>query len=322
MENTIELKNKSFKEQVAETKTNAFKGEATALYLLGHHYAQGVVCEKDYFKAYACYLMAKKKDDSNADRALTLGIVVEKIFPPKLQKNFLKELEKKADDGDYEAQKLLILAYDENKIVKVDKEKVFYWNNKLAEQGDKPGLYGVGLSYLKGHGVERDEVKGIEIITKFAEQDCLTAIRELARFYYFGGRLIAQDYEKSTYWYKKAKKMGCTYADGWLNDISRIKKYLALGYKYYYGKGVEQDYEKAYEHWYKAKLRASVEARYNIGVMYAKGQYVEQDYKRAYNFIVDGAKGSDAMARIHALKFEISRILALEFEIKENLKGK
>ena len=313
--------NKSFKEQVKETKEQAFKGEATALYHLGHHYAQGIVFEQDYNKSYACYLMAKMKDDSNADRALTLGKVVEKIFPRKLQKNFLKDLEQQAEAGDYEAQKLLVLAYDENKIVKVDKEKVFYWNNKLAEQGDKSGLYGVGLAYRKGHGVERDEAKGIEIITTFAEQDCLTAIRELARFYYFGGELIAQDYEKSTYWHKRAKKIGCRFADRELDSIGKVKTHLALGYKYYYGKGVEQDYEKAYEHWYKAELRASVEARYNLGVMYAKGQHVEQDFKRAYNFILDRAKGSDAMARIHDLKFEISRILASAFEIKEKLKG-
>ena len=302
------MENKSFKEQVKETKEQALKGEAVALYQLGHHYAQGIVFEQDYNKSYACYLMAKKKDDSNADRALTLGKVVEKIFPRKLQKNFLKDLEQQAEAGDYEAQKLLVLAYDENKIVKVDKEKVFYWNNKLAEQGDKAGLYGVGLAYRKGHGVERDEAKGIEIITTFAEQDCLTAIRELARFYYFGGRLIAQDYEKSAYWHKRAKKIGCQFADGELNDIEKAKTNLALGYKYYYGKGVEQDYEKAFKHWFKANCLASVEARYNIGVMYAKGQHVKKDFKRAYGCFLDGgARGNEA----------VSRILALEFEIKE-----
>jgi len=103
------MENKSFKEQVKETKEQALKGEAVALYQLGHHYEVGIVFEKDLNKAYACYIIAKKKGYNDADTALTMGTIVTHIFPPTLQNSFAQELEKQAEAGDKEAEKILAL---------------------------------------------------------------------------------------------------------------------------------------------------------------------------------------------------------------------
>ena len=103
------MENKSFKEQTAETIQQAFKGNPEKLYLLGDYYERGIILEKDLNKAYACYIIAKKKGYNDADTALTMGTIVTHIFPPKLQNSFAQELEQQAEAGDEEAKKILAL---------------------------------------------------------------------------------------------------------------------------------------------------------------------------------------------------------------------
>jgi TPR repeat protein len=90
-------------------------------------------------------------------------------------------------------------------------------------------------------GVEENIPKAIELLTKSAEQDNLSAIIKLADIY-GKGNIVTQDYTKSFYWYERAAKLDSTMA------------IYHVGLYYYHGYGVKQDEEKGISYIRQAKV--------------------------------------------------------------------
>jgi len=82
----------------------------------------------------------------------------------------------------------------------------------LAEV-EVPGAVGMlGFLYQCGEGVELDAPKAVEFLTKAVALGDGTAAHNLGTVYSTGLPGVAQDTEKSKYYYRKAKEMGAQYA--------------------------------------------------------------------------------------------------------------
>ena len=86
---------------------------------------------------------------------------------------------------------------------------------KSANLGYTPAVYSLGVCYLRGMGVKRDEKRAYELITEAAEQGNLDAEFTLGHFY-FEGSVVECDYEKAARIFKKAADLN---HPGGLNDL-------------------------------------------------------------------------------------------------------
>jgi len=116
-----------------------------------------------------------------------------------------------ADRGDPDAQYYLGLCYEEGRGIPANKQKAFElfyksaargraraqyrvgwayaesknwgeaskWIQKAVDQGYSSAQYTMGISYLKGRGVPKNERKGIELLTAAAKQGLKQATDEL-----------------------------------------------------------------------------------------------------------------------------------------------
>ena len=104
--------------------------------------------------------------------------------------NELKKMEKKALQGDIEAQgKLAYYHYST-----VNLKEAFKWCKKAALHGDPNGQYVAGEIYLMGVGLPprmfkefpRDLEKGLNLLNKAAQQNHPDALHSLSEIYRFG----------------------------------------------------------------------------------------------------------------------------------------
>lgn len=82
-------------------------------------------------------------------------------------------------------------------------ELLFNLFQKQAIAGDVSAMYNVGVSYIKGKGVNQDKKEAYKWLEKAANGNHVKA-QELMGAVYFLGDDIEQDYIKSLYWYKRA----------------------------------------------------------------------------------------------------------------------
>src|ERR1022692_771398 len=110
---------------------------------------------------------------------------------------------------------------------------------RAAEQGSAEAQFNLGLMYVNGQGVAKDEKTAVLWYTKAAEQGYAKAQDNLG-WMYDTGRGVAKDEKTAVLWYTKAAKQG--YADAQFN----------LGAMYADGRGVTQDIVSAHMWFYLA----------------------------------------------------------------------
>ena len=118
--------------------------------------------------------------------------------------------------------------------------------------------------YYKGEGTEQNTKKGIDCITKAAEQGLDYAQCFLGRLY-FSGYIVKQDYKQAIQWFNKAAGQKYGYA------------YFQLAICYENGYGVEKDDKKAVEFYTKAVERHDYDAKTELAKHYLKG--CQESYK-------------------------------------------
>ena len=94
-----------------------------------------------------------------------------------------KELLKKAEDGDAEAQWSLGFKYYQGEEVSQNYKKAFSWYTKSANQGYSLAQTSLGTSYLYGHGVPQNHEKALEWLIKAAKQGEPFALVVLQKVY-------------------------------------------------------------------------------------------------------------------------------------------
>ena len=157
-----------------------------------------------------------------------------------------------------------------------------------ADVGNTTAQNYIGLLYVEGLGVEKDEVKGFEYIEKAAYAGSPIAQGNLGRLYKKGtGCQISTT--KAVEWFAKGAANG------------NSKAAYMLGYMYYKGLGISQNYTKAIRMF---KLSEDPMAKHWLGVCYYFGYGVPQNTTKAITFLTtNGTPNSRAfMSHVQAEK--------------------
>lgn len=188
----------------------------------------------------------------------------------------LRKIQPLADHGYAEAQLLLGLMYSHGKGKPKDVKKGIQWITKAAEQGNEEAQYRLGAIF-RNDEVYHDNKKSIKWFIKAAEQGNAEAQYFLGDEYYWGYS-VDQNYEKAVEWLTKASKQ------------TNAGAQFTLGLAYYNGNGVPKDYQKAITLWKKSAGNGLANAKMFLGNIYAEGDGTPVDHKEAFRWFEKAAK--------------------------------
>jgi TPR repeat protein len=159
------------------------------------------------------------------------------------------------------------------------------WLRGSAELGSPDAMNQVGLRYLLGEGVDKDEANAAEWFRKAADKGNAAGAYNLGRSY-ADGRGVSQDNAQAAHWYTVAAE---------LHEPSiEPLAYLQLGKLHRDGRGVSRDLTQARTLFEKAAAQGNGEAALNLGDMYSAGVTVPADAARAAAFYKQAADAGDA----------------------------
>lgn len=153
----------------------------------------------------------------------------------------------------------------------------------LAQRGMAMAQNAIGVSYMRGEGVEQDLVLAADWFQKAAEKGHARASRYLGEAYELGeGR--EKNQEEAVRWYHAAAERG---------DATGA---IYLGGCYNSGRGVEQDLNEAFR-WYRiAAERGNCTGMHNTASCYAKGKGTETDLEQALYWAKQARENGDEEA--------------------------
>ena len=232
----------------------------------------------------------------------------------------LREMIKKAEQGDVNAQWKLGWKYYDGDGVRNDYTKAFSYFKLVADAGYVDAQYVLGLLYEDGIGVEKDYTLAAYYYKLAAEQNYSEAQNRLGLLYK-NGLGVERNYSLAAHYYKLAAEqgdaiaqynLGILYENGQgveKNYTLAVQYYKLsadkgnkfaqriLGYLYANGQGVERNYSLA-AHYYKLAADQGIAlAQYNIGYLYANGQGVERNYSLAAHYYKLAADKGDKFAQ-------------------------
>ena len=215
-------------------KKAAISGDINAQYRLGNYYY-----ERETVNDHAIAIKWwRKASDQGSEQAL---------------KKLKDVYQKKAEQGNANAQYELGNCYYYGKGIPEDTTKAIGWWEKASNQGNEKALK-----------------KLVEWCQKKADRGDIIAQYELGNYYYYG-KGINKNQNKAIEWWGKAGDNGNVHAKKRLFDL--YKKLAINGdadaqYKlalcYHYGDGVKINYERAIEWYKKAIIQGNLEAETNL----------------------------------------------------------
>ncbi|MDE7167605.1 MAG: sel1 repeat family protein [Clostridia bacterium] len=224
-----------------EDEENALKWLAKAAEASGDlddilQVAQHYSMDGDRENAIAWYKKAAEMDEAKAFYAIALEYERMDADPAEIKSWFDKAIAA----GYTQAEVAVAFRLMHGEVFEKDVNKAFELFSKHAELGDSMGLYGLGLCYLNGESVSKDEKRAVEY---FKKADNILSRQELIDCY-LEGIGVEKDEKKAFEMLieeTSEKNLGG-------DSISWYK----LGVCYFFGKGVESDKQKAKELWKKA----------------------------------------------------------------------
>ena len=192
-------------------------------------------------------------------------------------------------------------------------QKALRFYAEKAAAGETEAMFRLGMLYLDGLGVEKNEIEAVSWFTKAADAGDVNAINKLGEMYY-NGNGVTENNSTSTEWFMKAaeagnaeamRNVGVLYETGQKDYKTALEWYLKAAnagdatamlyaaYCYDEGKGVAQDFETALEWYLKAANAGNTNAMLHIGRLYYKGNGVEQSYKIAAEWFEKAAEAGD-----------------------------
>ncbi|MBL8895248.1 MAG: sel1 repeat family protein [Rhizobiales bacterium] len=156
--------------------------------------------------------------------------------------------------------------------------------NRLADDGNQSGQYGLGELYSLGRGVPQDNRQAARWYERAAANGHVSAQSRLGALY-DKGLGVPQNLSKAMKWYRRAAQQG---------DLAAQ---LSLGLIYGTGRGVPQNYFQA-EKWFRlAAEQGDALAQYNLGLIYSGGHHVvPKDDVQALVWLSLAAKGGNEEA--------------------------
>lgn len=166
----------------------------------------------------------------------------------------IEEVKAKAEAGDAQSQVELGLRYVKGEGVPKDQVEAVKWFRKAAEQNDAGAQYNIGVGYYNGEGVAKDPVEAVKWYRKAAEQNYARAQYNLGVCYY-NGKGVAKDPLEAMKWFRKAADQ---------NDADAQR---ALGVCYDEGEGVTQDRAEARKWYRKAAEQNNADAQNSLAAI-------------------------------------------------------
>lgn len=168
---------------------------------------------------------------------------------------------KSADAGNIDAMILMVFKSDVDK----DDVEAFQWLTKAAEARNVWAISELGVRYLKGRGVAKDDTRAEKLIRVAAYFGDARGMSNLGLAYATGRGGVEPDDEEAVRWYRKAADFG---------NVSAINN---LGFMYANGRGVAADPQQAVELYRKAADLGNADAMLNLSHAYHDGDGVPKD---------------------------------------------
>jgi uncharacterized protein len=140
----------------------------------------------------------------------------------------------------------------------------------LAEQGEPKPQAVLGLMYMRGQGVQRDDLEAVAWFRKAAERGDSTGEAWLGFSYFVGFGGVPRDDAQAMTWYRKAAKQGSA------------KGEAGLGEMFMYGIVVAHDNDQAAMWLRKAAEQGDAVAQHDLGAAYEYGRGVPKDFVLAF----------------------------------------
>ena len=161
-----------------------------------------------------------------------------------------------------------------------DYEKARLAFEHAAKLDDLDAVNALGFLYINGKGVEIDDVKGIDFLSKAAKKGHAKSQYDLGSMYYLGIG-VDRDLRKAHQWIKKSAEQG--YADAQQN--------LAIMYEQ--GRGTKKNPILANKWRLKSADSGNSEEQYRLGVAYVDAE----DYENAYLWLEKSANQKHVKAQ-------------------------
>lgn len=162
----------------------------------------------------------------------------------------------------------------------------------FADRGDTDAQFELGLRYLTGEGLPKNEEEGVRWVEKAAEAGHLRA-QHVYGSLFEDGVIVPKDLQKAVAWYEKAANGGFVMAQH------------ALAVAYELGRGVKKDGAKAAEWFEKAAAQNYPPAMSALAAKLEKGEGIPKDTARAALLYLKASKQDfvPAMARMAHLYY-------------------
>jgi TPR repeat protein len=191
---------------------------------------------------------------------------------------------------------------------------------QLAERGNPDAQFELGIRYLGGEGLDKDEKKAAEWLQKAADQHNLAAMNALGTLNEEGIGL-PKDEKKAFEWYEKAAKYGFPLAQQnlaecyeagkgveknpeeavkWLQRAAHqdfAPSQAAYAWKLEKGEGIPKNTKEAAAWYLKAAQGGLIRAMTHLAYLYYTGTGVPLDYRRAEAWYRRAARTEDPWAR-------------------------
>ena len=168
---------------------------------------------------------------------------------------------------------LIGMMYLEGIDVPKDDVKAFERFSKAAEKDNSLGLFHLGLLYGEGRGTEKDPAKSYELIERAAKQNLMEAVYEQAMMLQ-SGKGVEKDKTEAVNLIMKA-------AEGNLPEAQ-----FDLAWKCIFGNDVQQDVATGVKWMEKAAQNGHMFAQFNLGEFYGGGNYVEKDADKGLKWMI------------------------------------
>lgn len=260
-------------------KTKALLGNGEALFELAWMHIWGMGCDVDFEKAYSLLEESIKHGFNEAKSSLDFSlkkengtVVLNSDFAEIYES--MKVLRLAAEDGDPAAQFLFAQA----KVTGEDtspymRKRGLIWLEKSAQQKFPPALYMLGILYIGGNRVPRNNDKGMSLIREAAKGGNISAIKYLAE-------------DEPQFVIPILYK---------LDAENNANAQGILGQMYCTGIGVDKDTSKGIEYWEKSAANGDSDAMFNLGMCYEQGFHgITKNIDKAVYWFEKGSESGDA----------------------------
>lgn len=192
-----------------------------------------------------------------------------------LKERNINDIISMANEGNVDAMNELGVRYINGEGVEKDEKKAFELFNIASEKDCIKAKFNLAMCYYNGNGIEQNDTVSFKMLKELAEKyNHARSYYYLGEFYFFGGP-VEIDYEKSFFYYNEALKINPKY----------LKAKLCIAYAYYSGKGIEKNYDIAFNMFKElAEENKLVDAYFYLGEFYYLGRVVQKDYKKAMEY--------------------------------------